>query len=63
MFDLQKKSNPMILLKIKKHSTVGRVLFEKYFNDTYFTSINSTSKTRVASGGITPPAPALPYPK
>ena len=29
----------------------------------YFTSINSTSNTKVASGGITPPAPLEPYPK
>gem|GEM_PF-6657383 len=26
----------------------------------YFTATSSTSKTSVASGGITPPAPALP---
>ena len=26
----------------------------------YFTSINSTSKIKVAFGGITPPAPAAP---
>jgi hypothetical protein len=29
----------------------------------YLTSINSTSKIKVASGGITPPAPLEPYPK
>jgi len=32
-------------------------------NSAYFTSINSTSNTKVASGGITPPAPLEPYPK
>ncbi len=37
---------------------------ELFFNARpYFTSINSTSKIKVAFGGITPPAPLEPYPK
>ena len=36
----------------------------QYYNYvSYFISINSTSKTKVALGGITPPAPASPYAK
>jgi len=32
-------------------------------NTYYLTSINSTSKIKVAFGGIAPPAPRDPYPK
>ncbi len=35
-------------------------IFKFILGACYFTSINSTSKISVASGGITPPAPALP---
>ena len=36
----------------------------QYYNYvSYFISINSTSKTKVALAGITPPAPASPYAK
>ena len=36
----------------------------QYYNKaSYFIPINSTSKTKVALGGITPPAPASPYAK
>lgn len=65
----QKKSH-VIKLKCKdtkanskpKKSIPLRMLF-LIINSFYLTSINSTSKINVASGGITPPAPREPYPK
>ena len=39
------------------------MLFLGILKGVYFTSISSTSKIKVASGGITPPAPWLPYAK
>jgi len=48
--------------KKQKKAAFGSFFFIRIFF-CYFTSINSTSKINVASGGITPPAPALPYAK
>ena len=36
------------------------ILKNRNVSKSYFTSINSTSKIKVACGGITPPAPAAP---
>lgn len=46
-----------------RHKQYSQFLIRKLnknWNPAYFVSINSTSKTNVAFGGITPPAPAAP---
>ena len=51
-----------VVVKIKKpdNITLSGIHFVDNYSVAYFTSISSTSKTSVAFGGITPPAPREP---